>query len=130
MWVFGYGSLMWDDWEACFKGTKYDRAKLRNYNRDFNKRSIKSRGTREQPCPTLGLVEHEGGECIGSAFLFEDKWQEVVLGYLNAREGSSFQLVKKDIELEDGRIIQAFIPINNLKKATFIGELSIEQRAQ
>ncbi len=130
MWVFGYGSLMWDDWEKCFRGKKYDRAKLRDYHRDFNKRSTASRGTRQQPCPTLGLVKQKGAECVGSAFLFEDKWKKTVLAYLRSREGSSFKLLKKPIELEDGCFIQAFTPVNDLKAATYIGDLSIEKKAQ
>lgn len=39
MWVFGYGSLMWDGWEIEFQGVKDNRAELTGFHRDFNKRS-------------------------------------------------------------------------------------------
>jgi glutathione-specific gamma-glutamylcyclotransferase len=134
MWVFGYGSLMWDDWEKeefqGFQGKKSDLAKLENYHRDFNKSSVSARGTYEYPCPTLGLVEGIGAECIGSAFEFEDKYREAVLKYLRRREGPSFNLIEKDIVLANGRNVRAFIPVNDLTSDTYIGDKSIEERAK
>jgi cation transport protein ChaC len=129
-WVFGYGSLMWSGWEACFQGTKHERVTLRNYHRDFNKSSTKNWGTRKRPCPTLGLVKQKGTECIGSAFHFEDKWKRATLAYLRGREGSSFKLIKRKVELVDGHIIEAFTPINDPKSSTYVGQRSTNERAQ
>jgi cation transport protein ChaC len=130
MWVFGYGSLMWDGWEKEFGGRKYDRATLHDYHRDFNKKSTASRGTREHPCPTLGLVEEEGAECVGSVFEFDDGRREDVLDYLRRREGGSFTFPEKSIEMKDGRVVGAVTPINDTRARTYVGNLSLERRAE
>ncbi len=51
MWVFGYGSLMWDQWEQQFGGIRVDRAALVNYRRSFNKASTGNWGTQDLPAP-------------------------------------------------------------------------------
>src|SRR4030095_13044058 len=59
MWVFGYGSLMWDGGEVEFGAARRERATLSGVRREFNKASWKNWGTRAVPAPTLGLVEEE-----------------------------------------------------------------------
>ena len=39
VWVFGYGSLMWDNWENQFQGTCKGKVILKGYHRSFNKKS-------------------------------------------------------------------------------------------
>lgn len=39
MWVFGYGSLMWDGWEQEFGCLRRCVAVLKGYRRTFNKAS-------------------------------------------------------------------------------------------
>jgi cation transport regulator ChaC len=45
MWVFGYGSLMWDGWEQALGGQRVDGAVLPDYGRSFNKKSTRNWGT-------------------------------------------------------------------------------------
>lgn len=130
MWVFGYGSLMCDGWEKEFQGRKYVRAKLNNYRRNFNKSSIRNWGSHEKPGPTLGLEEQIGAECIGCAFEFEGDNNESVISSLREREGKSFELIKLNVVLEDGRIVKALTPIDKHNAGTYIGNLSIEERAE
>ena len=59
MWVFAYGSLMWDDWEKEFSGRRQDGVVLNHFKRAFTKKSLLNWGTRERPCPTLGLADME-----------------------------------------------------------------------
>ncbi|MBK9214640.1 MAG: gamma-glutamylcyclotransferase [Chloracidobacterium sp.] len=129
MWVFGYGSLMWDDWEKEFQGVKHNRAKLNGYHRDFNKKSTRNWGTSERGCPTLGLEELEGAECVGSAFEFDDKYRDSIMTHLKGREGESFDLPELDVELENGQVVKAVTPVNRLNN-TYLGSISVEDRAR
>jgi cation transport protein ChaC len=130
MWVFGYGSLMWDEWEKKFDGKRYDNSKILNYHRDFNKKSTVNWGTGQNPGPTLGLEVQPGSECIGCAFEFPDEKREQILGYLKDREGESFSLPEIDVILENGTAVKAFTPINSHTSHTYIGGLNINQRVQ
>lgn len=130
MWIFGYGSLMWDDWEKKFNGKKYEKAILFNYERSFNKKSVKNWGSSEKPCPTLGLEKNENSKCVGTAFEFDDDKEEDVLNYLKEREGRSFKIKKLKITLPDQRTVFAYTPINDINANTYIGNISIEKRAE
>jgi len=65
MWIFGYGSLMFDGWEAACGCTGRRWADLPGYRRSFNKKSVESRGTPEAPGLTLNLVRAAGHVCRG-----------------------------------------------------------------
>ena len=78
MWVFGYGSLMWDGWERDFGGSRTDRAVLSGYRRSFNKKSVSNWGTSKSPGPTLGLEPDAAGECIRMVFEIPDAQRRAV----------------------------------------------------
>lgn len=81
LWVFGYGSLMWDPgfpYEECCT------AVVRGYHRAFCVYSHHYRGTREHPGLVLGLKR--GGVCRGRAFRVADPLEESVVDYLYRRE--------------------------------------------
>jgi len=130
MWVFGYGSLMWDDWESEFDGEKSEEAVLRGYRRAFNKASVRNWGSTEEPCPTLGLEQEADAKCIGSAFKFSDEQKDEILARLREREGSSFDIVEVEITLSDGRDVNAYTAINDTSEDTYLGDKSIEEIAK
>src|SRR5262245_52821166 len=107
MWVFGYGSLMWDGWEVDARGTRFDGAVLSGYRRAFNKKSVENWGTSEAPGPTLGLEPGDAASCTGTAFEFPDTQRAAIEGLLRRREGRSFSLVALPVRLPDGREVQA-----------------------
>lgn len=129
MWVFGYGSLMWDGWEQALAGQRVDRAVLPDYRRSFNKKSTRNWGTPVVPGPTLGLERSVGGSCIGTAFAFLDDQRPAIEGLLREREGPSFVLAELQVHLPDGREVQAITPVNNRRSRTYIGNVQIGERA-
>ncbi len=129
MWVFGYGSLMWDQWEQQFGGTRVDGASLLNYRRSFNKASVRNWGTRQVPAPTLGLEPAPHLSCLGTAFQFPEERAEQVKTYLGNREGRSFSLTEIPVKLPDGKTVQAFTPVNDRNGHTYMGALPLDRRA-
>lgn len=129
MWVFGYGSLMWDGWEDRFNGSRVDRAELSGYRRAFNKKSVRNWGTSEAPGPTLGLELEHGANCIGTAFEFPDAQRAAIQELLRKREGQSFALVELPVRLPDGRNVPALTPVNDRSRPTYIGNVPIAERA-
>ena len=65
LWVFGYGSLIWD---PGFPVAERRIATLKGWHRSFCMRSIHHRGTVEKPGLVLALDRAEGASCTGVAF--------------------------------------------------------------
>ena len=125
MWVFGYGSLMWDGWEKAYGCTKTSLADLPGYRRVFNKASIKRWGSKQSPCPTLNLEKVAAAACRGMAFAFPDGRRNEVLNYLRNREGEGFELPEFEVRLTDGTGVTAAVPLyggKNLIRAASVPE--------
>ena len=60
MWIFGYGSLMWDGWEATFDCKRKERAVLKGYARSFTKASVKNWGSKTAPGPDASCYCRRG----------------------------------------------------------------------
>src|SRR5260370_20014767 len=129
MWVFGYGSLMWDGWEQKLGGTHVDRAVLANYRRSFNKKSTRNWGTSVAPGPTLGLEPSQNAVCTGTAFEFPEEQRVAVEKVLRGREGASFVLVELPVRLPDGREVRALTPVNDNTDRTYVGSIPMALRA-
>ncbi len=81
MWVFGYGSLMWN---PAFPFVTRSNARLSGYHRALCIRSTHYRGTLRQPGLVFGL--DRGGVCDGVAFEVADEDAARVLVTLRRRE--------------------------------------------
>lgn len=130
MWVFGYGSLMWDRWEATFGCDRKEIAALDGYRRDFNKASVRNWGTKETPGPTLGLEPSAGERCVGLAFEIPDSNEDAALTELRRRESSDFVLEKREVQLASGASVLAVIAVNDRSKRTYMGGLSLSRRTR
>jgi len=84
MWLFGYGSLMWDGWEEDFGCLRRLPADLRGHARIFNKKSLERWGTHARPGLTLNLTP--SGVCRGVAFAFDEAARSEIEDYLAHRE--------------------------------------------
>ncbi len=114
---------MWNPW---FEHIKRTMAILPGYHRDFNSSFTKGWGSRQDPCPVLGL--EPGGRCVGVAYEIESAREEDILGHLREFEGRGFELKKLKI-LVDGDEVEATVAMNTRHPMYYLGGLSIQQRA-
>ncbi|WP_206412685.1 gamma-glutamylcyclotransferase [Lysobacter enzymogenes] len=111
MWVFGYGSLMWDGWENKFTCLQKVRGELLGYRRIFNKASVKNWGAKAAPGPTLNLIAGQDYICRGMAFNFPIAQSEEIVSYLRKREGKGFSLETLKVKTELGTEVHSIVPL-------------------
>jgi cation transport protein ChaC len=111
MWVFGYGSLAWDNWTAEFGCLRRIVAELPGFRRTFDKGSVKNWGSTDNPCPTLNLAADPSRTCKGVAFEFPEEKRKEVIEYLKKREGKGFRLQLTELRLGTGDRVSAVVPI-------------------
>jgi cation transport protein ChaC len=83
LWVFGYGSLIWD---PGFPVAERRIARAEGWHRSFCMRSIHHRGTVESPGLVLALDRAEAASCTGVAFRVEPGHEGATLAALRERE--------------------------------------------
>lgn len=129
MWVFGYGSLLWN---PGFEPRERVIATLPGYHRSFCMRSIHHRGTDEIPGLVLALDEAEGAHCTGLALSVADHEQDEVLAYLRERELISSAYLEKrlGIDLQDGRRVEAVTYVIDPHHVQYCGGIKLEEQAQ
>ena len=81
LWVFGYGSLMW---QPGFDHAERRRATLAGYHRALCGRTVHHRGTTERPGLVMGLAP--GDACVGVAFRVAPGSEMAVRAYLHECE--------------------------------------------
>lgn len=128
MWVFGYGSLMWDGWETKHSCTRRVVADLPGFCRRFNKASVQNWGTHAAPGPTLNLSKTTTGICRGIAFEFPDTQKAEILSYLKMREGKAFPLHEMLVRVVGQSEVSAFVPLYNGKNV--IEGKTVEEMAE
>ncbi|PCI41159.1 MAG: gamma-glutamylcyclotransferase [Rhodospirillaceae bacterium] len=104
LWVFGYGSLMWN---PGFRYKEKLSGQIDGFHRSLCILSTSYRGTPDNPGLVLGL--DEGGTCEGLAFCIAPENIEAAITYLDDREqiNQVYCPVHVDVALEDGRVINA-----------------------
>ncbi len=104
LWVFAYGSLIWD---PGFPHDQASHARLHGYHRSLCVWSWRYRGTRERPGLVLGL--DRGGCCTGIAYRVPDAAQQAALEYLAERElvGGVYHPRYKPVRLARGPMVMA-----------------------
>ena len=127
MWVFGYGSLLWN---PGFVPAEAVTARLSGYHRSFCMLSIHHRGTVEKPGLVLALDEADT-TCVGVAFRVAEHEEERVLQDLRDRELISSAYLEKDVvlDLEDGRKIDALTYVINREHEQYC-QFDLEKQAQ
>jgi len=124
MWLFAYGSLMWDGWETNYGCVRRMPAHLPGHMRIFNKKSLERWGTHARPGLTLNLTR--AGTCRGVAFEFEDAARTDIEDYLCARETCAATEVS--VQLPDAATVGALTYIYDGPRLIEDG-LSLQDRA-
>ncbi len=83
LWVFGYGSLIWD---PGFAVAERRIGRVQGWHRSFCMRSIHHRGTPDAPGLVLALDRADGAACEGVAFRVAMGDEAATVAMLRARE--------------------------------------------
>ena len=126
LWVFGYGSLMWD---PGFEYVDSAPALLHGYHRAFCVYSVRYRGTPENPGLVLGL--NRGGACRGIAFRVAEAKMSPVLTQLWEREMARLVYRPKlvPVDMENARV-QALTFVADPSHESYAGGLELEHVAE
>ncbi|MGY3438183.1 MULTISPECIES: gamma-glutamylcyclotransferase [unclassified Marinovum] len=128
LWVFGYGSLLWN---PGFPVAEKRLASLEDYRRSFCMRSIHHRGTEQDPGLVLALDEAPGALCDGVAFRAEPGTEDATLAYLRERELVSSAYLERHVilGLEDGRQIEALVYVIDQDHWQYCRDIPLEEQA-
>ena len=128
LWIYGYGSLMWD---PGFHFAEVRLADLHGYQRRFSYKTYVARGTREQPALMLTLERSaESCRCRGLAFRIAGEVAEVESGMLWRREmlRGGYRPAFLPMTTPQGAIT-ALVMTANPAHADYAGELPLNDTA-
>jgi cation transport protein ChaC len=128
LWVFGYGSLIWD---PGFPVAERRIARLDGWHRSFCMRSIHHRGTVESPGLVLALDRAMGASCTGVALRVMPGAEAVTLAALRERELISSAYLEMRLPVETGAgPVEAVAYVIDPDHAQYCGGLAMEEQAQ
>lgn len=129
LWVFGYGSLIWD---PGFPVAERAVARLEGWHRSFCMRSIHHRGSVAAPGLVLALDRAAGSHCDGVAFRVEPGAEAATLAALRERElvSSAYLEMTLPVGLTDGREVAALAYVIDPHHVQYCGGLPLEEQAQ
>ncbi len=127
LWVFGYGSLIWD---PGFPVTERRIARAHGWHRSFCMRSIHHRGTVDAPGLVLALDRADGAVCDGVAFAVARGAEAATLAGLRERElvSSAYLEVTMSLDTAAGGI-EALAYVIDPDHAQYCGGLALEEQA-
>ena len=128
MWVFGYGSLLWN---PGFEVAQSGLATLHGYARSFCMRSIHHRGTEQDPGLVLALDKVPGARCKGLALAVAEGRETDTLAYLRERELISSAYLEKtlSVRLDTGETVTAVTYVIDADHVQYCGGLDLEEQA-
>ena len=129
LWVFGYGSLMWD---PGFPVAERVLARLDGFHRSFCMSSIHHRGTVEDPGLVLALDPSRAHACHGVAFRVPDEDAVPTIAYLRERELISSAYLERQltISLAERGDVLALVYVVDTDHVQYVGGMPLEEQAQ
>jgi cation transport protein ChaC len=129
MWVFGYGSLIWN---PGFPLAERHIAVVQDWHRSFCMRSIHHRGTPQAMGLVLALDHVPGASCAGVAFRVAPGAEDETLARLRDREliSSAYVEHRLTVSLAGGGLREALTYVINQHHDQYCGGLPLEEQAQ
>jgi len=128
LWVFGYGSLLWN---PGFPIAERRIARLAGWHRSFCMRSIHHRGTEKAPGLVLALDRAEGAACNGVAFRVSPGDEGATLAMLRERELVSSAYLETTLPVETRLgAVEALTYVIDPDHAQYCGGLELEEQAR
>ncbi len=129
LWVFGYGSLIWN---PGFDVAETRIARLPGWHRSFCMSSIHHRGTEENPGLVLALDVAEGAHCDGVAFRVTPGTEDATIAYLRERELISSAYLERELPItfHEGGAAIALTYVIDPNHVQYVAHLSLEDQAQ
>jgi len=129
LWVFGYGSLVWN---PGFAWSQRRLARLTGFRRSFCMLSIHHRGTEENPGLVLALDAATDAVCYGIAFEIAPQIADETLEYLRSREliSAAYLETRQPVTLDDGRQVQAVTYVIDRAHGQYCGGLALDDQAR
>lgn len=129
LWVFGYGSLLWN---PGFAYTRSEVARLPGWHRSFCMTSIHYRGTETAPGLVLALDKAPNSHCDGVAYAVDEGAKDETLAYLRERELISYAYLEDwlTLDLASGAKVRALTYVINREHSQYSGPLPLETQAR
>ncbi len=129
MWVFGYGSLLWN---PGFAVAQQRLARLSGWRRSFCMRSIHHRGTVTEPGLVLALDQAEDAVCDGLALRVLPGDEAATLAMLRERELISSAYLERELvaEFHDGGQALMLAYVIDPDHDQYCGGLALEEQAR
>lgn len=129
LWVFGYGSLIWN---PGFPVAERALARVAGWRRGFCMASVHHRGTPERPGLVLALDAAPGAHCDGVAFRVAAGAEAATRQALRERELISSAYLERalPVALADGRRATALVFVIDPAHAQYRGALAPEEQAR
>ncbi|ODM42386.1 gamma-glutamylcyclotransferase [Cereibacter johrii] len=129
LWVFGYGSLIWDPGVPVARSVI---ARLDGWHRSFCMHSIHYRGTATDPGLVLALDAAPGGSCLGVGFQVMPGAEAETLAALRKRELVSNAYLERwlPVRLATGETVEAVGYVIDPDHGQYCGDLDLEAQAQ
>lgn len=128
MWVFGYGSLIWN---PEFPVAERRIARAMGWHRSFCMRSIHHRGTEADPGLVLALDASDQSHCDGVAFRVTPGHEAATLALLRERELVSSAYLERHLSLitTEGAV-EALAYVIDPDHIQYCGGLPLEEQAR
>ena len=129
LWVFGYGSLIWN---PGFPVAERRLATMHGFRRSFCMSSIHHRGTETDPGLVLALDPVPQASCTGVAFAVPDEKADATVAYLRERELISSAYIERvlPVTFEDGETVMALSYVVDTDHVQYVGGMELERQAQ